>query len=90
MLGTDAVMDAIDPGLQIGEDQVDDRQEFLCDLRVSAFGDRVVVESAFAKPGIAAPVVGDDQRSGATAFSTKLPSELALRSGTTARRTRPA
>ena len=64
MLGTDAVMDAIDPGLQIGEDQVDDRQEFLCDLRVSAFGDRVVVESAFAKPGIAAPVVGDDQRSG--------------------------
>jgi hypothetical protein len=49
MLGTDAVMDAIDPGLQIGEDQVDDRQEILVDLRVSAFGDRVMVESALAK-----------------------------------------
>ena len=64
MLGADPVMDAVDPGLQVGEDQVDDRQEFLCDLRVSAFGDRVVVESALAKAGIAAPVVGDDQRSG--------------------------
>ena len=62
MLGTDAVMDAIDPSFQISEDQVDYGQEFLCDLRVSAFGDRVMVESAFAKPGIAAPVVGDDQR----------------------------
>ena len=64
MLGADPVMDAVDPGLQIGEDQVDDRQEFLCDLWVSAFGNRVVVESALAKAGIAAPVVGDDQRSG--------------------------
>ena len=36
MLGADAVMDAIDPGLQVGKDQVDDRQEFLCDLWVSA------------------------------------------------------
>lgn len=25
MLGTDPVMDAVDPGFQIGEDQVDDR-----------------------------------------------------------------
>ena len=57
-------MNAVDPGLQIGEDQVDDRQEFLCDLWVSPFGDRVVVEAALAKAGIAAPVVGDDQRSG--------------------------
>jgi len=64
MLGADPVMDAVDPGLQIGEDQVDDRQEFLCDLWVCAFGNRVVVEAALAKAGIAAPVVGDDQRSG--------------------------
>src|SRR5208282_1330340 len=64
MLGADPVMDAVDPSLQIGEDQVDDRQEFLCDLWVSAFGDRVVVKTALAKAGIAAPVVGDDQRSG--------------------------
>lgn len=64
MLGADPVMDAVDPGLQIGEDQVDDRQEFLCDLWVPTFGNRVVVESALAKASIAAPVVGDDQRSG--------------------------
>src|SRR3974390_615636 len=64
MLGAEPVMEARDPSLQIGEDQVDDRQEFLCDLWVSAFGNRAVVESALAKAGIAAPVVGDDQRSG--------------------------
>ena len=64
MLGADPVMDAVDPGLQVGEDQVDDRQEFFRDLRVAAFGDCVVVEAALAKTGIAAPVVGDDQRSG--------------------------
>src|SRR5271166_4196073 len=64
MLGADPVMDAVDPGLQVGKDQVDDRQEFLCDLWVSAFGDCVVVESALAKASIAAPVVGNDQRSG--------------------------
>src|ERR1019366_4784656 len=64
MLGADPVMDAVDPGLQVGKDQVDDRQEFFCDLRVAAFGDCVVVESALSKASIAAPVVGDDQRSG--------------------------
>ena len=64
MLGADPVMDAVDPGLQVGENQVDDRQEFLRDLRVSAFGDCVVVRSALSEASIAAPVVGDDQRSG--------------------------
>ena len=64
MLGADPVMDAVDPGLQVGKDQVDDRQEFLSDLWVSAFGDCVVVETALAKASIAAPVVGHDQRSG--------------------------
>jgi len=57
-------MDAVDPGLQIGEDQVDNRQEFLCNLWVCAFGDRMVVEPALAKARIAAPVVRDDQRAG--------------------------
>ena len=81
MLGADSVMDAIDPGLQIGEDQVDDRQELLCDLWVSAFGDRVVVESALAKAGVAGPVVGDDQRSG----SNGVLNERAERIGATVR-----
>ena len=64
MLGADPVMDAVDPGLQVGKDQVDDRQEFLGDLWVSAFGDWVVVESALAKASVSAPVIGHDQRSG--------------------------
>ena len=90
MLGADPVMDAVDPGFQIGEDQVDDRQEFLCDLRVAVFSDRVVVEAALAKAGVAAPVVGDDQRSGSDGVLDESQSDFALRSGTTARRTRPA
>ena len=64
MLGADPVVDAVDPGLQVGEDQVDNRQEFFREFRVAAFGDCVVVESALSEAGIAAPVVGDDQRSG--------------------------
>src|ERR1700692_484518 len=64
MFGADPVMDAVDPGLQIGKHQVDDRQEFFRDLRVAGFGDCVVIESALSEASIAAPVVGDDQRSG--------------------------
>jgi len=90
MLGADPVVDAVDPSLQIGEDQVDDRQEFLRDLWVSAFGDGVVVESALAKAGIPLQSSVTISDPGATAFSTNPQSDLALRSGTTARRTRPA
>jgi hypothetical protein len=43
---------------------MDDRQEFLRDLRVLALGDCVMVETALAQAGVAAPVVGNDQRSG--------------------------
>ena len=64
MLGADPVVDAVDPGLQVGEDQVDNRQEFFREFRIAAFGDCVVVESTLSEAGIAAPVVGDDQRSG--------------------------
>ncbi len=64
MLGADPVMDAVDPGLQVGKDQVDDRHEFLRDLWVSALGECVVVKSALAKASVAAPVVGHDQRPG--------------------------
>src|SRR5487761_2098298 len=64
MFGADAVMDTVDPGLQVGEDQVDDWQELFRDLRVAAFGDGMVVEAALSEASIAAPVVGDDQRSG--------------------------
>jgi len=37
-------MGAVDPGLQVGKDQVDDWQEFLCDLWVSALCNGVMVK----------------------------------------------
>ena len=46
VFGADAVMDAVEPGLQIAEDEVDDRQKLLGDLGVAAFGDGVVVIAA--------------------------------------------
>jgi len=64
MLGADPVMDTVDPGLQVGKHQVDDWQEFFCDLRLAAFGDCVVVESALSEASITAPIIGEDQRSG--------------------------
>ena len=65
MFFADPVTDAVDPTLQIGKDQVDDRQEFLRDLRVAAYGgDWMVVKSAISQASIRTPVVGDDQRSG--------------------------
>jgi len=64
MFFADPVMDAVDPTLQIGKDQVDDRQEFLRDLRVAAYGDWMVVKSAISQASISTPVIGDDQRSG--------------------------
>ena len=62
MLGADTVMDAIQPRLQIREDEMDDRQELLGHIGIPAFSNRVVVVAPFPQAGIAAPVVGDDQR----------------------------
>ena len=64
MLGAYPVMDTVDPGLQVGKDQVYDRQEMFRDLRVAAFGDCVMVEAALSEASITAPLIGDDQRSG--------------------------
>jgi hypothetical protein len=50
----------------------------------------VLVESVLAEAGIAAAVVGDDQRSWSDGAFDEPQSELALRSGTTARRTNPS
>lgn len=38
MLMADTVMDAIEPGLEVGEDQVNDRQKILGHFGVAAFG----------------------------------------------------
>src|SRR5271167_3291256 len=63
MLGADPMVDAVDPGFQVSEDQVADRQEVLNNLRVCTFGDGVVFEPTLAEAGISAPIVGNDQRS---------------------------
>src|SRR5260221_2439135 len=56
------MMDAVEPGLQVAEDEVGHWQEFLGDFRIAAFGDRMVVITARPQAAIAAPIVGDDQR----------------------------
>ena len=90
MLRADPVMDADQPRLEVGEDQMDDRQELLDHLWISACGNSVVIIAALAQAGVAAPIIRDDQVLGATAPSTNPQSDLALRSAATASRTRPA
>src|SRR5271166_3994957 len=62
MLRADAVVDAVEPGLHIGEDEVDHRHELFGHFGVAAFGNCMVVEAPLAQSGIASPIVGDDQR----------------------------
>src|SRR5271165_6054399 len=62
MLRAHAVVDAVEPGLQIGEDEVDHRHELFGHFGFAAFGNCMVVEAPLAQAGIAAPVIGDDQR----------------------------
>ena len=62
MLRAHAVVNAVEPSLQITEDEVDDRHELLGQLGVAAFGNGVMVISLLPQATVAAPVVGDDQR----------------------------
>jgi hypothetical protein len=64
MLGADAVMDAVQPRLQVREDEMANRQEFLGHLWIAAFGNRVMIIPPLAQAGISAPVIGDDQSAG--------------------------
>ncbi len=48
MLGAHAVMDAVEPGLQIGEDEVDHWHELFGNFGVAAFGNCVVVVAPLA------------------------------------------
>ena len=38
MLVADAMMGAVEPGLQVGKDEMDDRQKYLGDLGIAALG----------------------------------------------------
>src|SRR5450631_738557 len=63
MLRADPVMDADQPRLEVGEYEMDDRQEIFGHFRIATFGNGVVVVAALAQSGVAAPIVRDDQRS---------------------------
>ena len=62
MLCAHAMVDAIEPILQVAEDEVDDRHELFGHLGVAAFGNGVVIIAACPQAAIATPIVGDDQR----------------------------
>lgn len=63
MLRADAVMSAAEPGLQVREDEMDDRQKLFGDVRVAAFGDGVMVVAALPQAGVGAPIVCHRERS---------------------------
>ena len=58
VLVTDPVMDAVQPRFQVCEDEMDDWQILLGDLRIAPFSDGEVFVAALGKAGVAAPVVG--------------------------------
>ena len=64
MLMTDAMVDAVEPSLQVGEDEVDDRQILFGNLRVAALGDGEVIVAPLAEAGVTIPVVRDDRCAG--------------------------
>ena len=90
VLVTDPVMDAVQPRFQVCEDEMDDWQILLGDLRIAPFSDGAVFVAALGKAGVAAPVVGDERRARHNGALNEAQSDSALRSGTMASRTRPA
>jgi len=60
MLRDDAVVDSVQPGFHIGENQVDDGQEFLAHLRVAALRHGEMIVAKRFKFAVAGPIVGDD------------------------------
>jgi hypothetical protein len=60
MLRADAVMDAAQPGFEIGEREVHDGQKGFGDLHIATFRDSGVQIVALGKASVAAPVVGDN------------------------------
>ena len=57
-----AVMGSAQPGLEVGEEEMDDWQILLGHPIVASFGDGKVFEAALGKAVVAGPVVGDDPR----------------------------
>ena len=63
MLVANAVVDTDQPRLQVGENQMDDRQVLLGNLWITTLGNSEVLIAALTEASIAAPIVSHDQRS---------------------------
>ena len=63
MLVADAVMNATQPGLEVGKDEMDHRQILLGHLGIAPLGDSEVFVAALAEADVATPVVSNDLRS---------------------------
>jgi hypothetical protein len=61
-IGVIPVMGAVQPRFQVCEDEMDDWQILLGDLRIAAFGDGEVFVAALGEARVAAPVVSDERR----------------------------
>ena len=62
VLRADAVVGADQPGLQVGEHEMDNRQVLLGDSRIAPFRDRVMVIPERGDICVLGPVVGYDPR----------------------------
>ena len=66
MLVANAVVDTDQPRLQVGENQMDDRQVLLGNLWITTLGNSEVLIAALTEASIAAPIVSNDQRGAVT------------------------
>jgi len=57
---TDTMVSSHQPGLQICEDEVNDRQILVGDLGIAAFGYSKVVVASFGEASVTTPVIGDN------------------------------
>jgi DNA-directed RNA polymerase subunit N (RpoN/RPB10) len=56
----DAVVNAVQPGFQVREHQMDDRHELFRNLGVAALCNRVMIVAVSPQPVVTAPIVGND------------------------------
>ena len=84
------VMGPDQPGLEVGKNEVDGGKKGFGFIRIAALGNGMVVVAPFAQASVGAQSSVTTSVPVVTVFSTKPQSALAVRSGATARRTRPA
>ena len=82
MLVANAVVDTDQPRLQVGENQMDDRQVLLGNLWITTLGNSEVLIAALTEASIAAPIVSNVSDPGATVLiaNPRLPRRSIVRS----------